>query len=71
MPESTDKSIILHEPQIRYADVVRITPTAEDVVRKLMHQSGLSAREIVSGIIVQAAANGLISVERDSLSQHD
>jgi len=68
MPENTGKSIILHETREQYAGVVRITPEAEDAVRALMHQSGLSAREIVSGIIVQATAKDLISVEREPLA---
>ena len=65
MPENTGKTIVLHEARERYAGVVRITPEAEDAVRVLKHQSGLSAREIVSGIIVQAVARNLISVERE------
>lgn len=34
---------------------VRITPTAETIVRELQMASGLSARQIVSEIIIQAA----------------
>ena len=66
MNEGTGTSIILHETRERYAGVVRITPEAQDAVRALMDQSGLNAREIVSDIIVQAVAKGLVDVTREA-----
>lgn len=42
-------------PAPKCAGVVRITPQAERIVKAVVERTGLSAREVVSEIIVQSA----------------
>lgn len=54
-----EKKIILktyNAPPMNPPDVVRITPEAGAIVRALQRETGLTARSIVSQIIVQAEA---------------
>lgn len=61
-----EKRIVLkiHKvPKVRddCVGVVRISPEAEDIVRQLERETGLSARNIVSQIIIQGSE--MVSVE--------
>lgn len=42
-------------PASKCAGVVRITPQAERIVKAVVERTGLSAREVVSEIIIQSA----------------
>ena len=49
--------------------IVGLTPEAMEVVQRIQLKSGLSARQIVSGIIVQAEP--LTDIEFPEGSEHD
>ena len=49
--------------------VIRLTPEAEKVVRRLHSRSHLPIRQIVSEIIIQAAH--LIDIDRSDYSEED
>ena len=50
-----EKKIILtvHRPETSFCGVVRLDPEAEALIKQLQRESGMSAKYIVSQIIIQ------------------
>ena len=50
-----DKKIVLtvHRPEPSFCGVVRLAPQAEAMVKQLQRETGMSAKYIVSQIIIQ------------------
>ena len=51
-------------PASKCAGVVRITPAAERIVKAVTERTGLSAREVVSEIIIQSADSIMVVGKR-------
>ena len=62
-----EKKIILtvHRPEPSFCGVVRLDPQAEALVKQLQRETGMSAKYIVSQIIIQGF--DLVEVERDEV----
>lgn len=62
-----DKKIILtvHRPEPSFCRVVRLDPQAEALVKRLQRETGMSAKYIVSQIIIQGF--DLVEVARDEV----
>lgn len=62
-----DKKIILtvHRPEPSFCGVVRLDPQAEALVKQLQRETGMSAKYIVSQIIIQGF--DLVEVARDEV----
>lgn len=62
-----EKKIILtvHRPEPSFCGVVRLDPQAEALVKQLQRETGMSAKYIVSQIIIQGF--DLVEVARDEV----
>lgn len=62
-----EKKIILtvHRPEPSFCGVVRLDPQAEALVKQLQRETGMSAKYIVSQIVIQGF--DLVEVVRDEV----
>ena len=62
-----EKKIVLtiHRPEPSFCGVIRLDPQAEALVKQLQRETGMSAKYIVSQIIIQGF--DLVEVARDEV----
>ena len=69
MNEQSKPIVLKARPADNCVGVIRLTPEAERVARRLQNRCGLSIRQIVSEILVQA--ENLIDIDLSNITEED
>jgi hypothetical protein len=69
MNEQSKPIVLKAQPADNCVGVIRLTPEAERVARRLQNRCGLSIRKIVSEILIQAES--LIDIDLSNITEED